>query len=414
MRIIHQKYDIGELARRIQAVRSNEQGQPISFRGFEIDDIQSVLETCIDFNPAIPDTDREGVVWQGIMHAAEHADIDAARLQEGLQTAERSYLRQPLKVFVVASSLTIDYFEAFRKTRIDGIDITFSRTLPRRFKREAIQDDLEQATGIERPHRLTVIRIRVRARTDGAAVNQALDTADYLRGIWNFWINSRTRMRHRIGSPKPVNKILWGPVHSLHTSEGALATETFWVEPKHQQFDDLYRMSADWERIRMWEKRVRNRLGKVQYADDLKQLFARYTRALDLADYDVAFNKLWGVFEHLAGAIGSYEALIKRTLFLWSKDEREYARLILEHLRDVRNGSVHSDRTRRSMDTYTYQLKWFVEVLFKFHLLRVKEFSSLSTAGHFLDLPPNVELLEQRIAEYRKAVSIQTPKPEVL
>lgn len=413
MRIIHEKYDIGELARRIQEIRSNEQGQPVSFRGFEIDNVQSVLETCIDFNPTIPESDRESVIWRGITHAAEHTEIDSARLQESLRFAERSYLRQPLKDYIMASSLTIEPFDALKRSFVNGITLTFSRTLPPRFTREAIRREVDEATAIEGPHRLTVVRIRVRARTDSAAVSHALDTADYLRGIWNFWINARTRMRHRIGTPQPVNKILWGPVHTLHTPRGTLASETFWVEPKHQQFDDLYRMAADWDRLQRWEKRVRARLSEVQYEADLKLLFARYTRALDLADYDVAFGKLWGVFEHLAGAIGNYELLIKRALFLWARKEREYARLILEHLRDVRNGSVHLDRTRRSMDTYIYQLKWFVEALFRFHLSHGREFSSVSTAGQFLDLPQNVDLLKQRIADYRKAVRFQTPKPEV-
>lgn len=412
MRIIHDKYDLGELANRIQSVRSSEHGQPITFRGFHIDDIQSVLETCIDFNPAVSESDREGLIWQGITQAAEHAKIDAARLEQSLRQAERNYLRRPLQDYVVASSLSIDYFDALTKTNIEGITIIFSRSLPRRFSREGIQRNLDEATAIEQSHRFLTVRTRVRARTDGAAVNIAFDTADYLRGIWNYWINARTRMRHRIGSPKPVNKILWGPVHTLHTPQGALATETFWVEPKHQQFDDLYRMAADWDRIRKWEKHVRLQLNNVQYANDLKHLFARYARALDIADYDVAFNKLWGVFEHLAGAIGSYETLIKRTLFLWTREEREYARLILEHLRDVRNGSVHEDRSRRYVDRYIYQLKWFVEALFKFHLSWGREFSSLSMAGQFLDLPQDLQLLNKRMAEYRRAVRFQTPTPE--
>lgn len=412
MRIVHVKYDLGELARRIQSVRSSEPGQPPSFKGFGIDDIQSVLETCIDFNPAVAESDRENLIWQGITRAAEHAEINAALLEQSLRQVERNYLRRPLQDYVVASSLSIDYFDALRKTRIDDASIIFSRSLPSRFSRDVIQHVLNEAIAIEQAHRFMTVRTRVRARTDGAAVNIALEAADYLRGMWNFWVNARTSMRHRIGSPKPVNRIIWGPVHTLHTPRGALATETFWVEPKHQQFDDLYRMAADWDRIRNWEKRVRTRLNSVPYADDLKHLFARYTRALDLADYDVAFNKLWGVFEHLAGAIGSYETLIKRTLFLWKKEEREYVRLILEHLRDVRNGSVHEDRSRRYVDRYIYQLKWFVEVLFRFHLSRGREFSSLATAGQFLDLPQDVDFLNKRIAEYRKVVRFQTLRPE--
>jgi hypothetical protein len=209
----------------------------------------------------------------------------------------------------------------------------------------------------------------------------------------------------------PVNRILLGPVHSLHHPNGSLATETFWYQPRHQQFDKLYDLAVKWAQIGEWEYKVRRRLERIQYRDELQDLFIRYTRALDVSDYDVSFNKLWGVLEHLVSAVGNYSDLINRVLFLYDASEREYVRLLLEHLRDVRNGLVHMDEARGAMETYLYQLKWFVEALVRFHLSRSSEFSSLSTAGQFLDLPTNTEILKARIETLRKALRFQMPKP---
>jgi hypothetical protein len=410
---IDKKYNLGEIARRIQSARTNEPGEPVAFSSFEIHSIESVLETCVDFPPFIPETDREGLIRLAVARAAEHLEIDAAQLERCIRDVEREYLRQPVKTYILASSLTISYFKALPKINIAGTTLTFSATLPKRFARDSIKAEIIRETAIEDPDRLTVLRTEVKARTNDAAVNMALDSADYLRGVWNLWLNARTSLRLQFGAEDPINKILWGPVHTLHTSEGKLVSEAFWVEPKNQQSNRLHGLTPHWRAMRKWDKWARSRIQALQYADEMKPLFARYARALDLTDYDASFSKLWGVLEHLTGAIGNYDALIRRTLFLYSPESQDFSRLILEHLRDVRNGMIHKDRTRRSMDIYLYQLKGFVETLVKFHIRSGKSFSSLSTAGQFLDLPADPKTLEAQIAERRRALRYRAPYRKV-
>jgi hypothetical protein len=406
---ISKKYDLGELARRVQAARTNKPGEPVTFNSFEIHNIESVLATCIDFPASIPESDREGLIRQAIERAAKQAEIDATRLENCVREAEREYLQQPLMTYVVASSLTLGYRSELPKVTIDGVSLRFSRALPTRFKRDAIKDEIAQETAIKHPDQLTVLRTQINARTDAAAVNLAIDTGDFLRGMWNFWINAQTRLRLQFGSQKPINSILWGPIHTLHTPNGHLASEAFWAEPKNQQSNEVYTLGPHWPAMRKWEKWARSRVENLEYAAEMKVLFMRYSRALDLADYDAAFNKLWGVLEHLAGAIGNYDALIRPILFLYSRESQDFSRLLLEYLRDVRNGLVHMDRTRESMDIYLYQLKWFVEALVQFHLRTGKTFSSLSTAGQFLDLPQDTNVLEARVNELRRALRFRTP-----
>ncbi|HZG43502.1 MAG TPA: hypothetical protein VEY93_11100 [Longimicrobium sp.] len=407
---IHQKYDLGELARKLIEARTNAPGEPASFKGFEIRNVRSVLETCVDFNPAVPESDRNSLIWRAITTAAELPQLDVAGLQQCLRNAERNYLRRERKPFIIASSLTFGYFDELSRSVVDGVSITYSRSLPPRFSRAAVQEDIDRATAIEQPHRLCVVRTRVEARTEAAAMHEALDTVDYLRGIWNYVINSRTLMRRSIGATRPVNEILWDPVHSIHKTNGALATDAIWAESKHQQFGQLYRIAPQWENLHKREQQIRRRLSNIDYGADLKALLIRYTRALDTADYDSAFSRLWGVFEHLAGAIGNYDALIKRTLFLITHEVRDFERLILEHLRDVRNGLVHADRSRREMETHLYQLRWFVEGLLRFHLAHGREFRSLSVAGHFLDLPQDTALLKQRVTDLGRAIRFQSAR----
>ncbi len=251
----------------------------------------------------------------------------------------------------------------------------------------------------------------MRARTEAAAFNEALETLDFLRGVWNFWINSGVSMRHSSGPRKPVNPILLGPTQTLHRPSGALATDVFWCQPQHEQFDTVYSPLAKLAKISTFESKVRARLGEISYGRNLRNLLVRYVRALDSVDYYVAFNRLWSVLEHLTAAVGDYKALINRVVFLYSHQDRAYLRLLMEHLRDVRNGIVHMDELRGPMETYLFQLKSLgVEPVVRFHLAQGKRFSSLNAAGQFLDLPTDPELLRERVQSFRLALRFQTPR----
>lgn len=408
---INKKYDLAELGRRIQNARNSASGQPVSFQGFEIDDVHAVLDSCVEFRPGIPDADRRGLVWKAIVQAAESPKIGGETIEQALRSAENSYLQTPVLDYVLATSISVRYFDQLTRRNLDDACVLFSRQLPRRFNRGAIQRDLDRLTFIDRPGNFTSVRIQVRARTDAAAADMALEVLDLLRAFWNFRINLRTLMRHSWGAEgsKPVNAVRLGPVHTLHKPTGALACESFWYEPRHLQFGEITSLERDWESLTKAEGRVRRRLTQIRYGDELKSLLVRYVRALDSMDHEVAYNKLWSVLEHLAHSVGEYSKLIDRVLFVFANDERQYLRLILKHLRDVRNGMVHEDRSRMQIETYLYQLKFFVESLFRFHFAHGKRLGSLPAAGAFMDLPADPVILAQRERALKFALQFKNP-----
>lgn len=408
---LNNKYDLEELGRRIQDARTSTPEQPAAFNAFAIDSVQSVLESCVDFQPDIPEPDRHGLVWKAITSAAASPTINAAVVAESLRNAEIAYLRQPFEKYVVATSISVPYFARLTRRTIRGATISFSRAHPAGFSREAIAEGLGRLIVIDHPDEFTATRVGVRGRTPAAAVDQALDSLDLLRSLWNFRINLRTLSRRQWGvtGPKPVNEIRLGPVHTLHTPGGNLVEGAFWYEPRHSQYGSLYALEKDWDSVVKSETRIRNRLSQTRYASDLESLLIRYVRALGSTDFEVAYNKLWSVCERLVSSVGDYASMINRILFVFSNSERDYQKLILEHLRDVRNGMVHDDRSRQEIDVYLYQLKFFVETLFRFHFGNGARFTSLSTTGQFLDSPADREVLKEQTERIKLALRYKTP-----
>jgi hypothetical protein len=411
------RYKLSDLAREVEATRSSKLGEPAAFDWFLFQNVLSVLESCLEFDPEIPQVDRSKLIKDAVLDAANIGTVDDKSLMRSLWQFENKYTNTPLQDYILATSISYAYFPQLTHLNVDGSTITFSRHLPKHFNRSNILDDLDRVAAMEDLDRMASVRIRVKARTHNAAMDRALNSLDFIRSLWNYGIHWRTRMRHQGGlqEPKPINHVVAGPVHTLHLPNGSLATERFWYEPQYLQQKKLYSLKSRWSDAHKSEREARARLKKLVYAQDVKELFVRYVRALDNVDHEVAFNKLWAVFETLADSIGKYEEVIKRCLFVVKVEERDFLRLILEHLRDVRNGSVHYAKTRDPMMTYIYQLKWFVEQLFSFHLSHGTMFKSIEKAGKFLALPTIVEDIEgqiayheEQLANYRKALRYQT------
>lgn len=410
MRVI-KKYDLSEIARRIQDDRKSI--DPVSFSGFGVENAQSILESGVDFRPEVAEADKRRLIWRAISTAAASETITAEVLKGALREQELAYLREPVRRYILATSLTIDRSVPLNATLVDGSRITFSRALPKRYSRAALRQDLDAHTKIDNADRLLSARISVNARTHAAAFEAAIEKLDYWRALINYQLNVRSAMRRTYGDMRAVNQILLGPIHTLHFPGGRLAHDSFWYEQFQQQTTKVADVRGQLPKLLRTAKTLKGRLRRCKYGDRLRLLFVRYTRALDHVDYSLAYNALWAVFEHLAGAVGDYKHLIDRVVFLYDSAESTYVRLLLEHLRDVRNGLVHESQTRSTMETYLYQLKSFVEDLFRFHLSTNNPFSSIAVATAFLDLPMDVAVLKERITLLRRAHRFRSPRPAV-
>ena len=132
---------------------------------------------------------------------------------------------------------------------------------------------------------------------------------------------------------------------------------------------------------------IRKLLKRINYPNDIISAILRYTRALDLTNWEDAFLRLWSVLEHLTatGPNDNYALTIRRAAFIYGGDE--YARQVLTHLKDYRNRAVHAGSENHEIQAFMYQLKRFVESLLEFHLGNKFGFTSLKEVATILDLP---------------------------
>lgn len=131
----------------------------------------------------------------------------------------------------------------------------------------------------------------------------------------------------------------------------------------------------------------------------------RYNAALDDAEWDASFLKLWSLLEFLTGTAtqtSKHTETVKRASILWA--EPDYSTKVLDMLRINRNKHVHHSVELHNAEASIYSLNRYVENLLTFHLWNRLRFSSLNAAAEFLSLPPDHKTLVRKRTQYQNAI----------
>ena len=203
------------------------------------------------------------------------------------------------------------------------------------------------------------------------------------------------------GKLAPVNAIILGPIHTLHTEKGELASQEWWYEPSYLGPVTVWRDAQRRIKMREFTVYVRGALRKLPYSDAIAAVLIRYVRALDLRDWNSSLLQLWSMLETLTGTgvADGHKVTARRVAFLFKNTA--YATQVLTHLRDYRNSAVHTGKQNQHVETLMYQAKNFVEALLNFHLARAGQFQTIGDVATFLDQPPGLAELDKQIARLK-------------
>jgi hypothetical protein len=372
-------------------------GEKVSFSGFEYNEYISVLKSMIDVEENISTEIAHGLIVKGFHEAAKKTELTTKNVISSVKKTVREHLGKPDKAYWLVTTLNVHNSNDLPSYRINGCSLCFYKNLPKKY-REARQEFLTMASSwlIDKEDSFSHYLVaHVSEKSAHDAVERMLDAIDLLRGIWNLHTN-KVMVLSFGGRKKPVNQVMLGALHTIHDKNGKKIGDTFWYDPEYVKDHAKVDFSKNSYKTLEFTKNVRKALNKNSYKQDVEGEIVRYVRALDSHDYNSVFIKLWSVLEYLTHTLkDSYDKTIKRAAFQYQ--DREYARQVLEHLRQYRNKSVHLGAGESDIEAHVYQLKSYVEQLLRFHIGNHFKFGSLEEAAKFMDLPPDIDALKKQI-----------------
>ena len=382
----------------------------VAFESSMYQSVISILLTWLEFSDAIPEADRRGMIVEALSACAKQGGLVPDKFIADLNVRELAFKRRIPTEYVLATTLSVKSIDLLQSDSLAQDKVTLYRTFPDSFDRSYFNLHPNQFPYEPTPPGFSAVSIRVKARSPDAAFELALDRLDCLRGIWNYSINSN-RLTSSSSGPQqqPINMVRLGPVHTLHSENGGLVKDGIWTEPLYSNLGVPTDLHATRAGFRGRVKGIRRLMAASTYRQTLEMVFIKYVRAFDQADYDASYLKLWSLLEYMTGNDSKYDLTIKKCSFIF--DDIKFTRIVLEHLRDQRNKTVHTGTGAANKEWVLFQLKYYVEHLMRFHLGARRNFQNLSDAVEFLDLSPDPNQLRKTIQRCRRGIKLRIRKP---
>ena len=335
------EYDPNSVADKLEAARlakpgghiSVAVGEGVSFKGLEYHDYLVFLCSIVEFRGEIAALQKNRIVGQAVIRAAKRGKITAGSLLCAINELEQEYRKNPPQKLKMVTSISAAQKLSLRRATINGCSIVFGPKLPTRFSRlrKKMLDGVRDRFAGELPTDYMDVAVSVSARSDADAADKALDAIDLLRGIWNLYFNRGRKILLSTKQLRPFNQFVLGPAHTLHVPSGKLATTLYWYQPEFQgPIRPFNPGESKASMMHRFTQRTRKRLATCKYGEELARAIRRYTRALDLADWESVFLRLWSILEQLTSTgEGGYKVTIRRVSFLF--EDRAYHRQILSY-----------------------------------------------------------------------------------
>jgi hypothetical protein len=390
---------------KINAIRTINPKGGSSYSGFDLQVHLPVLQSMLEFPTAAQEVDASTLVWKVLGKIPETLTSKNVleelnrELSNRLATKEERYLLVT-SISLRATGLPSTLQHAGVKVRLPvggrGIYIAAHR---RDLGKHRVPID-------PTPDDYQWVIAAVNAKSADAAFAKAMRVIDLQRALWCLMGNKG--MSISLGAPsfEPINVCRLGGIHTIHRPGGREARDGIWFEPgfvatKLFQFDKPSTVAKN-------SRWALQRIQTCKYGDRIANALIRFVRALDQADPDSAFVRLWGALEALVTPdIADYDALVRRTAFVFQ--DGDYHRQILEHLREYRNNHLHGGLESSHARTHCFQLQMYFVQMAWFYIRNAKFFSSLNEVNKFLDQSPKLPILKRELALTKRAIRFVQP-----
>ncbi len=359
------------------------------------------------FNADIPSETRHAAMRNCILGIARSGPKSDIHLSQLLRQEEHKYLEMTKRTFILLSSISLKHSQQIGRISTPSATFTFYPARPRSF---SLPDGGSVRVCDKTPSGYSYVKVHVRARDHWGAAEAALHSLDLLRSFWNLYYNRHIGIRDSWipdGGWTPVNAIVPGPIHTLHTQAGKLALNGVWWTSYMPKETRPKNIGSEYAELRKFERYVRKQIRESSFGGKIERFLIRYVRALDSYDSTTTMINLWSTLEEIAGVkgVGDSNKLIKRVTFLDHRPKQ--GKLLLEFIRDHRNMIAHAGATPDEIERLIFILKIYVEGLLWFVIRRAHKHSSHEDLLKVLDLSVDTKEIRAEMERLKEALQLR-------
>lgn len=368
--------------------------------------IHSIIATALDFHKDVLYKDAEKLVLD-TLNNIDRNRINKQNFLEQINELELGFLRQPKTEYHVVTGISIRNKCRIEPIAHENVEIRFYNKEPSKYKRGEFLGDIVQVLhSPELPNDYKAIVLKINARSEYEAGVHALETLDFVLSTWNFALNhSHGKMQFfQANKPSPINKIVKGPIHTIHLPSGELTEgRIYYYEPDYYGPVECYDITQSIRNMKKFEWMVKNIVKKHnKWGNKVRNSLIRYTRALEKRDHASSFLEMWSILELLAltSSNETHREIVQRVSNIYA--DSPIHKTFINFIREIRNSLVHQSEFNFHRTNLLYEIKDFVEGLILYHFAAMKIFENYGEAIQFIDLPNDEREIKKRIRLLKK------------
>jgi len=397
---------------RLKACSSVSSDGKVSFSGFDMYELDSVLFTMIDFHKTFSYHsakrmyDRALNLW--IKSGSELADDFLKELKGEVLLYNKKLPRE----YALVTSISMTAGFPLRSIAFDETVVEcYPSGLPKKYRTREVYDSRWTFESPPLPSSYCPVVVRFKSKNPMDGVEHALYQLDFIRGVFSLDVNALYEIAISMQGPKrtPINKVTLGGMHTLHNKDGKISDgNIFWYDPNYRERKALTLTASKLKQSVDFFDFVIGGLERHKDSHVIKDAVVRYVRAFDETDKNSTVQRAWSALESLM-ALGenNTDLVVARCSYLYA--DREYHRQILEHVKDYRNRNVHLGQSIDDPSPHCFQIQKFFRQSIIFHLAEVDNFSGLHEANKFLDSSASIEELKRQRNLIDKAILFISP-----
>lgn len=380
-----------------------QEGSKVTYETFQLQEMEVFLRTCIKDNILVPSDVFDGAVTSALFSPHLGKNMDADKLIESMNDKAGELLSRlpssytymcslscrnmPDKVSYVANNLQ---FHSSGPKKISARFDRIKREVCRVVKHYSLASESLQSSW-----NYPLVTMKLKARSIWEAYQEGQRSLDIVRAILNLHENMHTNMRISSGRRNPVNKLLLGPIHTVHDSKGRIQDDIFWQEEDFRVSQNLFDYTKRENRRKTFYDSAHKLLRQSRLRAEAEEALIRYCRALDDRDWVNSFKQLWSKLEYCTGSSRmNYDHTIKRAASAFG--DYQYFLEMGKHLRDRRNALVHARYEEPQAEILLFQLKRLVEPTLVRLVRNSPRFDSIEDFGSYLEQPRDMEMLKRK------------------
>jgi hypothetical protein len=389
----------------IATIRSDGNVGYETFKKFEID---SVIMTMLDFGKSYSFYTAKQFYDTALNSCIRSSKKSKEELISEINNMAILFDRKREITYILATSIS-SYTGFFKANLTVGIATIrcWPKGLPKKYNTRDMHKWNRSHSAL--PEGYCPVTVTIKAKDSREAFHKAMYELDYCRGTHALFVNPASEINFMGNTPRPLNKILLGGMHSLHEKSGKLVNENvYWYE---RYTDQPKPIDIKKKPISGSVDYLLKSIARCPDKHLLKDAIIRYVRAFDEVDKNTVIQKTWAALEALAASgENNADSIVRRCSYIF--EERAYHKQILEHLREYRNRNIHNGEEIEEPEFHCYQIQTFFRQLVLFYAANADFFASLDEANKFLDLSDSISVLTRNKELIEKALVYIKPKDE--